>query len=186
MQQAAPAAAVEPEMNCCGCIEIKCGLTTLMVLEIFYLIGFIVILATVVFIGGMASAVGSSASSEGYGQSEAVKQVNDIATAFLWSGILCIVAEIPRMYYLCKLCGFICCGGKVRDSLADRQGIVMAIKALVVNQILSALIVIVVTAAVGAPFSGGVVQVILSFVINCLFACWWIVDLQKWAALKSA
>jgi len=62
----------------------------------------------------------------------------------------------------------------------------MAFKALMVNQILSTLIIVIIIAAVGVPFSGGVVQVILSFVINCLFTAWWIMDLQKWAAAKSA
>merc|ERR1711865_115052 len=55
-----------------------------------------------------------------------------------------------------------------------------------VNQILSTLIIVIVIAAVGASFSGGVIQVILSFVINCLFTAWWIMDLQKWAAVKTA
>jgi len=58
VQQQAPAK-VEPEHKCCGCIEIVCGLTTLMVLEVFYLIGFVFIVATVVFIGGVASSAGS-------------------------------------------------------------------------------------------------------------------------------
>ena len=66
VQQAAPAAVVEPEMNCCGCIEVKCGITTLMILEVFYLIGFIIIMATVVlaaaFVGAVAGAADDSAS----------------------------------------------------------------------------------------------------------------------------
>lgn len=36
----------------------------------------------------------------------------------------------------------------------------MAFKALMVNQILSTLIIVIIIAAVGVPFSGGVVQVI--------------------------
>jgi len=138
VQQAAPAAVVEPEMNCCGCIEVKCGITTLMVLEIFYLIGFIVIMATVVlaaaFVGAVSSAADSSAQMQtsfnsqggsfntqgGSFNTQASKEVadsaGDLATAMLLVGIGCIIAEIPRLYYLCKLCGFVCCGGKVRDT----------------------------------------------------------------------
>jgi hypothetical protein len=99
--------------------------------------------------------------------------------------IALIVAEIPRMYYLCKLCGFCCCGGKVRDTVADRKGIVMAIKALVVNLILSALLIIIIVAATGGSFSGPIVQILVQFIIYALFACWWIMDLNKWVASKE-
>ena len=179
-----------------------------MILEVFYLIGFIAIMALVVLAAAFVSAAGATtkqvsvASSGGWNtggigsgtqntkittSADTVADAADtLATAMLWVGIGCIVAEIPRLYYLCKLCGYVCCGGKVRDTLADRQGIVMAMKALMVNQILSALIIVIVVAAVGAPFSGGVIQTLLSFVINCLFAAWWIMDLNKWVALKQA
>jgi len=185
VQQAAPAAVVEPEMNCCGCIEIKCGLTTLMVFEVFYLIGFIFMLATVVFVG----AVGASMSSGTYNGNNASinamnDKINDAADALLYVGIGLIIAEIPRMYYLCKLCGFCCCGGKARDSVADRSGIVMAMKALALNQILSIVIIIIVIAATSGDF-GPVTHFILNFVVNLLFTAWWIMDLNKWVAAKS-
>jgi len=60
-----------------------------------------------------------------------------------------IVAEIPRLFYLCKLCGFVCCGGKTKDSVADREGIVMAMKALILNQVLSVVLIIVIVLASG-------------------------------------
>jgi len=60
-----------------------------------------------------------------------------------------IVAEIPRLFYLCKLCGFVCCGGKTKDSVADREGIVMAMKALILNQVLSVVLIIVIVLATG-------------------------------------
>jgi len=207
--QSAPAAAPEPEHNCCGCIEVKCGLTTLMVFEVFYLIGFVVIVVMAMTAAALvkgAAAVGdgmNKAAASGTlkinGRSGSVdtnsavyknseKSVDEVDTAgnyIMYVTIALIVAEIPRMYYLCKLCGFCCCGGKVRDTVADRKGIVMAIKALVVNLILSALLIIIIVAATGGSFSGPIVQILVQFIIYALFACWWIMDLNKWVASKE-
>ena len=207
--QSAPAAAPEPEHNCCGCIEVKCGLTTLMVFEVFYLIGFVVIVVMAMTAASLvkgAAAVGdgmNKAAASGTlkinGRSGSVdtnsavyknseKSVDEVDTAgnyIMYVTIALIVAEIPRMYYLCKLCGFCCCGGKVRDTVADRKGIVMAIKALVVNLILSALLIIIIVAATGGSFSGPIVQILVQFIIYALFACWWIMDLNKWVASKE-
>ena len=44
----APAAAAEHNGKCCSFIDIKCGATTLMVLDICYLIGLIIFIAVVV------------------------------------------------------------------------------------------------------------------------------------------
>jgi hypothetical protein len=68
--QAAPAAAPEPEHNCCGCIEVKCGLTTLMVFEVFYLIGFVIIVGITL----AAGAVVKGAASVGDGYAKSTKQ----------------------------------------------------------------------------------------------------------------
>ena len=54
VQQQAPVA-VEPVQKCCMCIEIPCGAITLMVLEIFYLIGFVLFLIGALFVGAVAS-----------------------------------------------------------------------------------------------------------------------------------
>ena len=207
--QSAPAAAPEPEHNCCGCIEVKCGLTTLMVFEVFYLIGFVVIVVMAMTAASLvkgAAAVGdgmNKAAASGtlkingrsgsvdtnsavYKNSEkSVDEVDTVGNYIMYVTIALIVAEIPRMYYLCKLCGFCCCGGKVRDTVADRKGIVMAIKALVVNLILSALLIIIIVAATGGSFSGPIVQILVQFIIYALFACWWIMDLNKWVASKE-
>tara|TARA_B110001450_G_C17559091_1_gene455964 strand:+ start:148 stop:810 length:663 start_codon:yes stop_codon:yes gene_type:complete len=207
--QSAPAAAPEPEHNCCGCIEVKCGLTTLMVFEVFYLIGFVVIVVMAMMAAALvkgAAAVGdgmNKAAASGtlkingrsgsvdtnsavYKNSEkSVDEVDTVGNYIMYVTIALIVAEIPRMYYLCKLCGFCCCGGKVRDTVADRKGIVMAIKALVVNLILSALLIIIIVAATGGSFSGPIVQILVQFIIYALFACWWIMDLNKWVASKE-
>jgi hypothetical protein len=115
----------------------------------------------------------------------ATSEADSAANSILYVAIGLIVAEIPRMYYLCKLCGFVCCGGKARDTVADRKGIVMAIKALVVNQLLSALLIVIIVAATGGSFNGAIVQILLSFIVNVLFACWWIMDLNKWVAAKE-
>ena len=207
--QSAPAAAPEPEHNCCGCIEVKCGLTTLMVFEVLYLIGFVVIVVMAMTAAALvkgAAAVGdgmNKAAASGtlkingrsgsvdtnsavYKNSEkSVDEVDTVGNYIMYVTIALIVAEIPRMYYLCKLCGFCCCGGKVRDTVADRKGIVMAIKALVVNLILSALLIIIIVAATGGSFSGPIVQILVQFIIYALFACWWIMDLNKWVASKE-
>ena len=53
-QQAAPVA-VEAEQKCCMCIDIPCGITTLLVFEILYLIGFIIFIMGVLFVGAVAS-----------------------------------------------------------------------------------------------------------------------------------
>ena len=116
------------------------------------------------------------------------KDADSVANAgnvILYVGIAMIVAEIPRMYYLCKLCGFVCCGGKTRDTVADREGIVMAMKALILNQALSAILIIVIVLATGGSL-GGFVHIILNFVVNMLFALWWIMDLNKWVDSKKA
>ena len=116
------------------------------------------------------------------------KDADDVSNAgnvILYVGIAMIVAEIPRMYYLCKLCGFVCCGGKTRDTVADREGIVMAMKALILNQALSAILIIVIVLATGGSL-GGFVHIILNFVVNMLFALWWIMDLNKWVDSKKA
>jgi hypothetical protein len=62
--QQAPAA-VEPEQKCCMCLDIGCGLTTLMVFEIIYMVIFVIFLAMVVFIGGAVAATGAAASDSG-------------------------------------------------------------------------------------------------------------------------
>jgi hypothetical protein len=111
--------------------------------------------------------------------------VSNAGNVILYVGIAMIVAEIPRMYYLCKLCGFVCCGGKTRDTVADREGIVMAMKALILNQALSAILIIVIVLATGGNL-GNFVQIILNFVVNMLFAFWWIMDLNKWVDSKKA
>ena len=72
VDQSAPAAAPEPEHNCCGCIEVKCGLTTLMVFEVFYLIGFVII----VVIAMTAAALVKGAAAVGDGMNKAAASGN--------------------------------------------------------------------------------------------------------------
>jgi hypothetical protein len=96
-----------------------------------------------------------------------------------------IVAEIPRLYYLCKLCGWVCCGGKTNDTVKDRESVVMAMKALLLNQALSALLIIIIVLATGGSFSGNIVQFLLNFVIGALITVWWIMDLSKWVQNKK-
>jgi len=50
---------VEPHQTCCGCFDIPCGATILLVFEIFYLIGFLITVFGLLTIGAVASASGS-------------------------------------------------------------------------------------------------------------------------------
>ena len=115
-----------------------------------------------------------------------INEVKDTANAILYVGIGLIVAEIPRLFFLCKLCGFICCGGKTRDTLADREGLIMAMNGLIINQILSVLLIVIIVLAVGGSFGGSIIQFLLYFVVGALIALWWRMDLVKWAANKKA
>lgn len=45
---------VEPEQKCCVCIEIPCGATILMIIEIIYQVVFIIFLVGVFFLGAVA------------------------------------------------------------------------------------------------------------------------------------
>ena len=65
-----------------------------------------------------------------------------------------IVAYIPRLYYLCKLCGWNCCGGKTKDTSTDRYALVQAMNALLVSDVLTCILTIIITLAVGGDFAG--------------------------------
>merc|ERR1712205_226973 len=80
-------------------------------------------------------------------------EVNTAGNAILYVGIGMIIAELPRVYYMCKLCGWVCCGGKTKDTAEDRAGVVMAINALIISCLLSLVLVVVIALAVGAPLS---------------------------------
>jgi hypothetical protein len=60
VQQQQPAAQ-EEKVTCCGCFEIPCGMTTLMVIEILYIIGLIIAVAGMMVVGAVASGVGGAA-----------------------------------------------------------------------------------------------------------------------------
>jgi hypothetical protein len=111
--------------------------------------------------------------------------VQDAGNAILYVGVGLIVAEIPRLFCLCKLCAWVCCGGKTRDTIADREGIVMAMNALAINQVLSALLIIIITLAVGRSFGGQIIQFLVNFVIGLLITVWWRMDLSKWVQNKK-
>jgi hypothetical protein len=64
-----------------------------------------------------------------------------------------IVCYLPRLFYLSKLCGYQCLGGKKNDKLEDRQGIVMAINALLISHVCTILATVVITIFVGVTVS---------------------------------
>merc|ERR1712216_249179 len=134
-QQASAPGAAEPEVKCCGCLEIACGLTTLMILEILYFIGFVAMLALVIFVGAAAKGLAGAAVDANAANMTAAQQafanqatttaqqanaqinaqinanlaaagageVNTAGNAILYVGIGMIIAELPRVYYMCKL-----------------------------------------------------------------------------------
>jgi len=71
----------------------------------------------------------------------------------MYVGIGLIAAQIPRFIYLCKLCTYVCCGGKQKDTSADRQGLVDAMNALIISEALSAILVILLVLALGGMFT---------------------------------
>ena len=50
---------VEAESKCCLCMDVPCGLTTLMVLEIFYVIYFVIMVSGFIALGALAKGIGS-------------------------------------------------------------------------------------------------------------------------------
>jgi hypothetical protein len=97
-----------------------------------------------------------------------------------------IVGYIPRFYYLAKLCGYVCCGGKVNDTVHDREQLILAMNGLFISQLITGILVIVVALAVGASFSGQVVNQIINNIIGMLITLWWRSDCQKYVAAKKA
>ena len=55
-------AKIEQRVTCCGCMDVPCGMTTLIIFEVFYVIGF---LLTVMGMFAMGAVV--KASNSGYG-----------------------------------------------------------------------------------------------------------------------
>ena len=84
-----------------------------------------------------------------------------------------LVCYIPRMYYLSKLCGWVCCGGRSKDSAKARYGLVEGINALMISQVLSVILTAVIVIAIGVKQMGDIGQIILSFVISIAMVIWW-------------
>ena len=103
----------------------------------------------------------------------------------LYVAVGLIVAEIPRLYYMCMLCGYVCCGGKTKDTVADREKCVNAMNALIISVALSAVLTLVITLAAGGDI-GGVVTVLLNYAITAAVAFWWRSDVMSWVAAKKA
>ena len=51
------ASAPTKEVKCCGCIDINCGMTTLLILEVFYMIGLFVFIALAIVAGLLSAGV---------------------------------------------------------------------------------------------------------------------------------
>ena len=50
----------EREVKCCMCFDPKCGITTLLILEILYLIGFVIMIALMIIAGLIEADIASS------------------------------------------------------------------------------------------------------------------------------
>ena len=108
-----------------------------------------------------------------------------VVEALTYVAIGMLIAEIPRLYYLCLLCGYCCCGGKAKDTAADRAKLKTAMEALIVSLLLSIVLIVVITLAAGGSF-GGVMHFLLSYIIDIVFALWWRMDIMKWIDNKKA
>ena len=84
--------------------------------------------------------------------SSSLKSLSASSENLKYIAIGMIVAYIPRMYYLVKLCGYNCCGGKTKDTSKDREELVLAMNALMVSTILAVVLTIIIAAATGAGF----------------------------------
>ena len=82
------------------------------------------------------------------------------------------------------MCGFVCCGGKTKDTKADRAKLVMAMNALIISTALSFVLTLVITLAAGGSI-GDVTQHLLNYLVSALVAFWWRMDIQKWVANKA-
>jgi len=133
-----------------------------MVLEIFYVIWFIMMVMALMAAGALVSGLGSSGMSSynmgssyssSYSSSRAnYATVKSTGDSLMYVAIGLIVAYIPRLFYLGKLCGYVCCGGKVKDTSDDRQGCVIAMNALLISHIMTAVLAVIITAATGGNF----------------------------------
>jgi hypothetical protein len=110
----------------------------------------------------------------------------DVGNAILYVAIGLLVAEIPRLYYLCTLCGYCCCGGKTKDDVASRSKLIMAMNALAINQGLSAILVIIIVLAAGGTFTSNIIMFLLEFVVGIALTLWWRMDIMKWVENKKA
>ena len=62
-----------------------------------------------------------------------------------------LIAYIFRLYYLCKLCGWVCCG-KSSDTSKDRHGLVKAMWGFIISAVLSGILVILIPVIKNAAF----------------------------------
>merc|ERR1712086_892250 len=108
VQQQQAAVTVEAETKCCFCMDVPCGLTTLMILEIFYVIYFCMMVASFLAAGALAKGIGSmptcnydmsgNCTSMNYSANKDASKAGDV---LLYVAVGLIVAEIPRLYYMC-------------------------------------------------------------------------------------
>lgn len=112
-----------------------------MILEIFYVIYFIIAMMALFALSQVSSNASSyysykpsnsysySYSSYKYNSSSyssmnyasMSKSFDSSASNLKYVAIGMIVAYIPRMFYMVKLCGYNCCGGKTKDTSNDRE-----------------------------------------------------------------
>jgi hypothetical protein len=128
-----------------------------------------------------SNSFGSSSSSSSFDDAFAKANIAQGASttsagnAMMYVAIGMIVGYLPRFYYLAKLCGYVCCGGKTSDTVNDREQLVLAMNGLIISQILSAALIIIVTAAAGGTF-GPVTNMIINAIIGLLITFWWRMD----------
>ena len=83
------------------------------------------------------------------------------------------------------MCGFVCCGGKTKDTKADRAKLVMAMNALIISNALSFVLAFVITTIVNEGNFGGISHLLLNYIIIAVIAFWWRNSIKKWVANKA-
>ena len=132
-----PSAEAGDDVKCCGCLSILCGIKTLMIYEIFYVIiwtGSMVMVinqaADRTDVTGVSPKNSSLLKNYDDGVSNFKNYYKNAAHIILYIGIGLFIAEIPRLFCLFKLLMYGCRSSAKPDSDAERQNLVLALNSL--------------------------------------------------------
>lgn len=161
----------------------------LLAIEVLYLISFIIIVLLAI-IAGAAIVAGSTVTSDSISMTgssrllttatidaniQGLESPDDINAA-MYIAIFMVVFYYPRLYYFGVLSGWNCCGGKTKDTAADRHKLVLGMNALAISHIGSLLSTLIITLALGASFAMASPHII-NYGVVLGFTMWWRSDL---------